>query len=375
MKFELTKRKFPWMLVLSTAFLVIFGAVMIYSASFYSAQKDYNDSFYYVKRQLIGCVLGLCGLIFMSFFDYNKLLKFRYLALVVSVILLSLVFVPGVGVENYGAKRWIKLLPGFSPQPSEIAKFGFIIFCAGYMSKNIERMSKIGGVIPPLLAGGSICLLILLEPNLSITICVGLVMLIMLLVGGMRIKHFLLLLIPIALMVPILIIAEPYRLKRLSAFLDPWASPLGEGYQLIQSLYALGSGGLFGSGLFQSRQKLDFLPFAESDFIFSIVGEELGFVGAALVVLVYLVLIVAGIKIALNAKNRFGCYLSLGIVAIIAVQVGINIAVVTGSIPPTGLPLPFISYGSTAQFVFMSGIGILISVHRQSGVTKTVYNP
>lgn len=375
MKFELTKRKFPWMLVLSTAFLVIFGAVMIYSASFYSAQKDYNDSFYYVKRQLIGCVLGLCGLIFMSFFDYNKLLKFRYLALVVSVILLSMVFVPGVGVENYGAKRWIKLLPGFSPQPSEIAKFGFIIFCAGYMSKNIERMSKIGGVIPPLLAGGSICLLILLEPNLSITICVGLVMLIMLLVGGMRIKHFLLLLIPIALMVPILIIAEPYRLKRLSAFLDPWASPLGEGYQLIQSLYALGSGGLFGSGLFQSRQKLDFLPFAESDFIFSIVGEELGFVGAALVVLVYLALIVAGIKIALNAKNRFGCYLSLGIVAIIAVQVGINIAVVTGSIPPTGLPLPFISYGSTAQFVFMSGIGILISVHRQSGVTKTVYNP
>lgn len=375
MKFELTKRKFPWMLVLSTAFLVIFGAVMIYSASFYSAQKDYNDSFYYVKRQLIGCVLGLCGLIFMSFFDYNKLLKFRYLALVVSVLLLSLVFVPGVGVENYGAKRWIKLLPGFSPQPSEIAKFGFIIFCAGYMSKNIERMSKIGGVIPPLLAGGSICLLILLEPNLSITICVGLVMLIMLLVGGMRIKHFLLLLIPIALMVPILIIAEPYRLKRLSAFLDPWASPLGEGYQLIQSLYALGSGGLFGSGLFQSRQKLDFLPFAESDFIFSIVGEELGFVGAALVVLVYLALIVAGIKIALNAKNRFGCYLSLGIVAIIAVQVGINIAVVTGSIPPTGLPLPFISYGSTAQFVFMSGIGILISVHRQSGVTKTVYNP
>lgn len=375
MKFELTKRKFPWMLVLSTAFLVIFGAVMIYSASFYSAQKDYNDSFYYVKRQLIGCVLGLCGLIFMSFFDYNKLLKFRYLALVVSVLLLSLVFVPGVGVENYGAKRWIKLLPGFSPQPSEIAKFGFIIFCAGYMSKNIERMSKIGGVIPPLLAGGSICLLILLEPNLSITICVGLVMLIMLLVGGMRIKHFLLLLIPIALMVPILIIAEPYRLKRLSAFLDPWASPLGEGYQLIQSLYALGSGGLFGSGLFQSRQKLDFLPFAESDFIFSIIGEELGFVGAALVVLVYLALIVAGIKIALNAKNRFGCYLSLGIVAIIAVQVGINIAVVTGSIPPTGLPLPFISYGSTAQFVFMSGIGILISVHRQSGVTKTVYNP
>lgn len=190
------------------------------------------------------------------------------------------------------------------------------------------------------------------------------VMLIMLIIGGMRAKHFLLILIPAICLVPILIIIEPYRLQRLVAFLDPWASPKEEGFQLIQSLYALGSGGLFGVGLFNSRQKYLFLPFSESDFIFSIIGEELGFVGCVLVIIIYGTIIWKGIKIALNATDRLGCYMAAGITSVIAVQLLINIAVVTGSIPPTGIPLPFMSAGGTSLMVFMGAVGILLNISK-----------
>ena len=175
--------------------------------------------------------------------------------------------------------------------------------------------------------------------------------------------------LPVIAMIPLLIIAEPYRLKRMLAFIDPWASPLGEGYQLIQSFYSLGSGGLFRLGLFNSRQKYLFLPFSESDFIFSIIGEELGLVGCAVVMLAYVLMIARAIRIAQNSTDRFGCYLASGIACIIAIQVLVNIAVVTGSIPPTGLPLPFVSAGSSSLIVFCSGIGILQSVGRRSHKT------
>ena len=278
-------------------------------------------------------------------------------------MLLLLVFIPGLGKSNYGANRWITI-GGFSLQSSEIAKFGFVIFTACYLSKNYKKIKTVLGIIPILVVGGTICLLILLEPNLSVTLCVGMVMLIMLIVGGIKAKHFLLLLIPVVLIVPVLIIIEPYRLQRLMAFLDPWASPKEEGFQLIQSLYALGSGGLFGVGLFNSRQKYLFLPFSESDFIFSIIGEECGFVGTVLIILIYAVVIWKGIKISLTAVDRLGCYMTAGITSIIAVQLTINIAVVTGSIPPTGIPLPFMSAGGTSLMVFMGAVGILLNISK-----------
>ncbi|MBR1985036.1 MAG: FtsW/RodA/SpoVE family cell cycle protein, partial [Clostridia bacterium] len=210
------------------------------------------------------------------------------------------------------------------------------------------------------------CLLILLEPNMSITMCVGLVMITMLIVGGMSFKHFMLLAIPALILIPILIIIEPYRFDRLMAFIDPWASPKGEGYQLIQSFYSISNGGLFGVGLFNSRQKYLFLPFAESDFIFSVISEEFGWVGCFVILAVYFVLIIAGIKVAVKSKNRFGCYLATGITAIIAVQTLLNVSVVSGLIPPTGLPLPFISSGSTSIVVFMSAIGVLLNINKQN---------
>jgi len=201
-----------------------------------------------------------------------------------------------------------------------------------------------------------------LEPNMSVTMCIGMVMILMLIIGGLSFKHFIMLAIPALALVVLLIVVAPYRLSRLMAFINPWANPKEDGYQLIQSLYSLGSGGLFGVGLFNSRQKYLFLPFSESDFIFAIIGEELGLVGSIMILCVYILIISIGIKISLNAKDRLGTYLSSGIVIVIAVQLLINIAVVTGSIPPTGIPMPFISAGGTSLSVFMGAIGILCNV-------------
>ncbi len=364
-----TKRgEYDYILTAVTVLLVLFGIVMVYAASSYNAAVNYNNRYFYMFKQIVGAVLGFAALFVFGLLDYRILQKWRYVILGVSVLLLVLVFVPGVGVESYGARRWINL-PFFTMQASEIAKFGFIIFTASYMAKHHSKMTTFVGILPVLSVGGLICLLIILEPNMSITICVVLLMFSMLFIGGARLKHFLLLALPAAAMVPLLILAEPYRLKRMLAFIDPWASPLGEGYQLIQSFYSLGSGGLFGLGLFNSRQKYLFLPFSESDFIFSIIGEELGLVGCALVMFAYILLIARAVRIAQNSTDRLGCYLAGGIASIIAIQVLVNIAVVTGSIPPTGLPLPFISAGSSSLIVFCSSIGILQSISRHSHKT------
>ena len=313
----------------------------------------------------MGVVLGICAMTFFIFFDYHLLAKYKWWIIGLTILLLLLVFVPGLGMESYGAKRWVSIL-GFSIQPSEIAKFALVIFTASYMSENHEKVKTLKGLMPVLLVGGTLCVLIMLEPSMSVTMCIGFVTLFMLIIGGMSKKHTIMFSIPAGAMVPLLIVLEPYRLKRLMAFIDPWASPQGEGFQLIQSLYSLGDGGWFGVGLFNSRQKYLFLPFAESDFILSIIGEEIGFIGTTILMAVFLFLVYRLIKIALGAKDRFGAMLVSGVAFIIAVQTLLNIAVVTGSIPPTGLPLPFISSGGTSVMVFMAGIGICINVLRQS---------
>lgn len=352
-----------WVLIFCVMLLCAIGMVFIFSASSYSAQLKYNDSFYFVKKQLFGFFVGLGLMIFASFFNYHKLEKLKWIILTASFVLLLLVFVPGIGKNNYGANRWISV-GGLSLQSSEVAKFAFVIFASTYMAKNYKDVKKFFGILPVIVVGGLTCVLILLEPNLSVTLCVGMVMLTMLIIGGIRPKHFLALLIPALSLLPVLIIMEPYRMQRLMAFLDPWASPKEEGFQLIQSLYALGSGGLFGVGLFNSRQKYLFLPFSESDFIFSIIGEEVGFVGAVFVLIIYVIVIWQGIKIALNSADRLGAYLASGITSVIGIQLLINVAVVTGSIPPTGIPLPFMSAGGTSLMVFLAAVGLLINISR-----------
>ena len=359
------KVKFDIVLLICVILLVVIGNIFVYSASKYSAQLNYGDEYFYLKKQLIGSIIGLSGLIGVSFFNIEKIKKFKYIFLCLAIILLGVVFIPGIGKNSYGANRWINL-GILTIQPSEIAKFCFIIFASASLADVSKDPKKFKTMFPVLIAGVLICLLIILEPNMSITMCVGFVMVIMLFVGGSGIKNLITILIPVVLAVPLLIILEPYRLKRLSAFLDPWSSPLEEGFQLIQSYYALGSGGWFGLGFGNSRQKYLFLPFAESDFILSVIGEEMGFIFCIFLLVVYMLIIVRGFKIALNAKTRFQCYLTSGIIALIGVQTLINIAVVTGSIPPTGLPLPFISAGSTSLLVFMSAIGVVLNVDRQS---------
>ncbi len=350
---------------LLTFSLVIFGCVMVFSASYYTASIRYGNQYFFLFKQLLGVGLGVFAMIFFTFFDYHILKKFRYLILAVSVVLLVLVFVPYFGVQSYGANRWVNIL-GISIQPSELAKFALILFLSSYLSENHDNIKTMKGLLPALVVAGVLCLLVIIEPSMSVTMCLAFLTFFMLIIGGINKKHTLIFSSVAGALVPALIIAEPYRMKRLFAFLDPWISPQGEGFQLIQSLYGLGNGGWFGVGLFNSRQKYMFLPFAESDFIFSIIGEEFGYIGCLFLILIFATLVFLLIKIGLNAKDRFGCLLSCGVGILIAVQTLLNIAVVTGSIPPTGLPLPFISSGGTSVAVFMAGVGVCLNVHRKS---------
>ncbi|MCH5160909.1 MAG: putative lipid II flippase FtsW [Clostridiales bacterium] len=352
-------------LTVVTLTLVAFGVLMVYSAGSYTGERLYGSRYYYVFKQLMGAGLGIAAMFLMSRIDYHVLYKLRYVILGISVVLLAIVFIPGVGIENYGARRWINT-PFFTIQASEVSKFGFIVFAASYIGSHSDRVTTFKGILPVVCVGGSLCALIILEPNMSVTICMAALMIVMLFLGGAKIKHILAIVLPLIAAAVVLILVEPYRFARLMAFIDPWQSPLEEGYQLIQSYYGLGAGGLFGVGLFNSRQKYLFLPFAESDFIFSIIGEELGLFGCLVVMAGYIFMIRRALRVALQAPDRLGSLLCSGIAAIIAIQTCVNIAVVTGSIPPTGLPLPFISSGSSGIIVFMSGIGIVNSVSRRS---------
>lgn len=352
--------------------LSVFGAVMIYSASSYSAQRTYGDAFFYVKKQVFALILGIFAMTALIFVDLDKLRKYSWVFYAAGLVLLAAVFVPGLGVESYGAKRWLNL--GITTvQPSEYAKFTTVFFLADFMAERDMRKTK--NLFAALAIGLAECVLIILEPNMSITVCAAAVVAIMVFAGGAKRKSLAALGGGAALALPALIVAEPYRMKRLLAYIDPWSSPKGEGYQLIQSYYALGSGGLFGVGLFGSRQKYLFLPFSESDFILSVIGEELGLFGVASVLALFVVFLTEGARTAVKAKNAFGCYLAIGITAAVSVQVLVNAAVVSGSIPPTGLPLPFMSAGGSSLVAFLAATGLLANVSAtDNGQTFSIKN-
>lgn len=370
----MAERKTPFfadkILLITALGLSVFGIIMQYSASSYIALQQTGDEFFYVKKQAIALVVALVAAFGASRLKSEYVKKFSLVLLIVSVILLALVFVPGLGVEKYGATRWLNL--GFTTfQPSELAKFALIIFISARLSERSSQRFR--DMVQILIATLAVCALVMLEPNMSITVCIGLCVLLMLFIGGCGIKQFAVMAIPVVIAIPLLIIAEPYRLKRLLAFVDPWASPLGEGYQLIQSYYALGSGGWFGLGLFNSRQKYMFLPFAESDFIFAVIGEELGLIGCICVIVAFCVLIWRAVVIAMRATDRFQTCLAVGVGIVIAVQTLLNIAVVSGSVPPTGLPMPFISSGGSSLVVFAAAVGLLEGVARNSQIKQSFH--
>ncbi len=351
--------------------LAAFGVVAVYSASCYNAEVQYGDPMYFFKKQLIGFVLGLAAIAALSFADYTKLRRTGPFALGLSLVLLALVFVPGLGKSNYGATRWIGV-GSFTVQPSELAKYGFVLFAAGYFAKNPARLRTLKGALPVLVAGCAVCVLIMLEPNMSVTMCVGAVMVGMLFLGGISKKALAAVCVPALLLVPVLIAAEPYRLQRLSAFVDPWASPKEEGYQLIQSLYALANGKFFGVGLFRSRQKYRFLPFAESDFILSVIAEETGYIGVVALFALIGFIVYRGMRIANACDNFYGYMLAAGVTLVFAVQSALNALVVSGCIPPTGLPLPLVSAGNTSLVVTMAGMGLVYNISRHNGAKKFI---
>ncbi len=357
-------------LIFCVIILCCFGLVMQYSASRYNAFKETGDSLFYVKKQLIAFAVGIVALVSATKVNTEFYKKIKWYLLVVSIILLAIIFIPVLGVEKYGARRWLNL-GLFTIQPSEFSKFGLIFFLAGYIHDH--KLDKVRNLIIPLITTAIICVLIMLEPNMSITMLVGLSVLIMLVCGGIKARYIFALAVPVMILVAVLIFAEPYRVKRILAFINPWESSQDEGFQLIQSFYALSGGGVFGVGLFNSRQKYTFLPFAESDFIFSIIGEELGFVGSVLLIMLFIYVVFLGVKVAMSAKNVYSSLLAVGITSIIACQTLLNVAVVTGSIPPTGLPLPFISNGGSSLVVFLYAVGVLVRIGKESNDTHLLY--
>lgn len=342
--------------------LVAIGIIMVFSASYYDALYKHKDVFYFLKKELTWVPVGLVALVVMMLIDYHLLKKFTVFAYGVTVV--ALVAVLFVGSTINGATRWLNIA-GISFQPSELAKYVIVFFLAMMIDKygKMNRNWKI-----PLIYLGSAALFALLvykENNLSIAAIIMFVAFIMIFVSGMSFKETFALIGIGGVAGTIGIFSSDYRTERFISFLDPWKYANDEGYQLVHSLYALGSGGLFGVGLGNSKQKALYMPEPHNDFIFSIIGEELGLIGCIFVIAIFVVLIVSGIKVASRAKDRYGKLLATGIISVIAVQAIINIAVVTGSMPVTGVPLPFISYGGTSLVFNLAAMGVLLNISRQ----------
>ena len=331
-------------LLITILLLLTIGLVMVLSASSPSALSESGDSYKYFSKQLLFAILGIIAMLFISKIDYRFYQKFYKHAWILSVILL--VAVKLIGTEVNGAKRWISITKTLSFQPSEVVKFLMIIFYAAILVKNRDELKLYGkGFIKHFLYLVPIIGLLILEPHLSASMVIIGIVSIMMIVAGCKFKHFLL--TGLGFGVPLLgaaIAFSPYRLERFVTFLDPWKDATNSGWQVIQSLYAIGSGGLFGVGLGDSKQKYLYIPEPHNDFIFSILAEELGFFGCAVVLILFAIFIWRGILIAMKAPDMFGSLLATGITALVAIQVIINVAVVTSSMPATGMPLPFFSY-------------------------------
>lgn len=355
--------KYDLWLILGAAGLAGLGIVMIYSTSSITAhQVMHGQSAFFLKKQLISAAIGILIMFAAMRLNYEKLMYLAWPGLIVSILLLAAVLVPGIGVEVNGGRRWIRFL-GFGVQPSEMARLALVVFLAFSLSRKQERMKTFKyGFLPYALVSGLMIGLIFLEPDMGGAITLGTIMMIMLFAGGARIPY---LAGTVALAVPVMfyfMASEEYRWRRVMATINPWDYLRDAGWQLVQSLLAFGSGGIFGVGLGEGKQKLFYLPDAHTDFILSVIGEELGFIGVCAVVSVFMMVVVRGSIIAMRAPSTFGAYLAFGITAMIGVPALINMMVVMGLLPTKGLVLPFISYGGSALVIYLAAVGILLNV-------------
>ncbi len=361
-----------WLLLI-TLLLISFGALMIYSSTSVvtpSLDKKNITQFFYFRKHLFTMLIGFVVMFTAYRVSPDTMKKIALPLLMFSFLLLILVFVPGIGVSSGGARRWLRLWPS-TFQPSELVKLSMVIFLAKYMSMQNYRTDSFISFIKPIAVMAVFQVIFLKQPDFGATISLGILTLAMLFLSGMRLRYLLSLTV---FTIPIIVklIKEPYRWKRVTSFLNPWDDPQGSGFQLTQSFIAFGSGGLKGVGLGESKQKLLFLPETHTDFIFSLVGEELGLIGVTVVISLFLVLFIKGISITNKAKGSFVYYLSFGLSIMIALQALINFFVVTGMIPTKGLPLPFISYGGSSLLVNMAAIGILLNLSKGEDERKVI---
>lgn len=360
--------KMDFWIFITIAILLAMGTIMVFSSSAAYAYSRFGDTYYFLKRQLIWLAVGFVAMMVTANFDYRRYAKMSPWLIGVTLVLLILTAL--VGIEQNGAQRWLGT-SSFSFQPSEILKITLIMFLAYVMSKNYRKMGTfLTGFVMPIAITGGFALILYKQPHMSCALIIVSVTAIMMVLAGTKIRYFV---GAVAAMVPIVIgivVKMPYIMERVLTFLDPFADTSDSGYQIIQSLYAIGSGGLFGRGIGRSLQKYLYLPEPYNDFILSILAEELGFVGVIAVIFLFGLLIWRGFRVANNAPDRFGSLMAAGITALIAVQVVINIAVVTSSMPVTGMPLPFFSYGGTSLVFLMADMGILLNISRYATYEK-----
>ncbi len=357
-------KQYDRILLAVTFLLLAFGLLMVFSASFVMAEETRGDPYYFLKRQALWVAVGLVGLYMMSRLHYKQLKRFSILILLLNFVLLGLVF-SGFGSDmGTEARRWLALGPVVL-QPSEFSKLALVIFTAAYLSSRRVNIHNFWTAsLVPLVFVGSVFFMIQFQPDMGTALVVVAGSMLVIIFAGMPVSQVaglsLVFLPPLAYFT----LKEEYRMQRLFTFLDPWADPSSAGYQVIQSLYALGPGHIFGTGLGRGKQKLFYLPEPQNDFIFAVIGEELGFIGAVAVLMLYLILIWRGFQISLQAPELFGSLLAAGITFMIAVQVLVNVAVVTGTVPVTGINLPLISAGGSSVFFTLVGIGILLNISR-----------
>ena len=352
--------------------LLLAGLLVLFSATYYTAQ-DTGDPFAEVRRQLIGIALGAAAMTITSRIPYRFWQDTWIVvgALGISAVLLILVIIPGVGVYINGSRRWLSIA-GMSFQPSEFAKIAIVLYMATTLTYRGRKIQSLFfGIVPVLLVPGVAFLLILEQPNLSTAGSILIVSFLMILIAGAKWKHLLLMLVGGIGLGGFYAWSEPYRRDRLLSFTDPFAKRHDEGYQLAQSLIAFGSGGLFGMGLGKGRQKYAYLPYPESDFIFAIVGEDFGLLGCVAVIALFVAFTLAGMRIAMKCRDKFGALLAAGITCSISVQAFLNMGVVIGMLPTTGLPLPFFSAGGTSISITMAAVGILMNISRTAGKMET----
>lgn len=359
-----SKNNYDFTLLVTVLILLAIGVTMVFSSSSVASFMKYNDRYHYLKSQGIYAIIGIFAMMFFSRFNYKIFGKFSGYLVILSIVLLIAVFIPGLSYGAKGAIRWIKIGP-LTLQPSELAKFALIIFISYGISRNKNRIKSFSkGVLPYIGLMGIYAVLIILEPNKSMAMIMVMLTFALLFVGGAKITHLLVWAVPIIPGALYIIVKDKYSLLRMTSYMNPWADPLKSGYQLIQSLFALGSGGIFGLGLGNSRQKFFYIPEPQNDFIFSIIGEELGFIGTATIVILFMLLIWRGLRIALACPDTFGSLMATGITCMIGIQVALNIMVATGLIPTTGVSLPLISSGGSSLLFVMVNMGILLNISK-----------